>query len=112
MAAFLANLARDDLAPATLRGCRCDLRHFVAWRRTVPDGSFVLEGLPNTSLGRQLGGKREEGLHVGGVVELAQAGSVLLAHAGHPGIQGIAGHAGASPAVLQEVGGKVGFGDA
>ena len=32
MAAFLASLARDDLAPATLRGYRYDLRHFVAWQ--------------------------------------------------------------------------------
>jgi hypothetical protein len=28
MASFLASLARDDLAPATLRGYRYDLRHF------------------------------------------------------------------------------------
>src|SRR5271165_1413063 len=34
MAAFLASLTRDDLAPATLRGYRYDLRHFLAghWR--------------------------------------------------------------------------------
>ena len=38
MAGFLASLARNDLAPATLRGCRYDLRHFVAWHRTVHDG--------------------------------------------------------------------------
>ena len=30
MASFLANLAREDLAPATLRGYRYDLRHFLA----------------------------------------------------------------------------------
>ena len=30
MAPFLASLARDDLAPATLRGYRYDLRHFLA----------------------------------------------------------------------------------
>ena len=45
MAAFLASLARDDLAPATLRGYRYDLRHFVAWHRTVHDSPFVLENL-------------------------------------------------------------------
>ncbi len=36
MAAFLASLAHDDLAPATLRGYRHDLRHFLAWHSTVP----------------------------------------------------------------------------
>jgi hypothetical protein len=34
MAPFLASLARDDLAPATLRGYRYDLRHFLTWHRT------------------------------------------------------------------------------
>ncbi len=37
MAAFLASLAHDDLAPATLRGYRYDLRHFLAWHDTVQD---------------------------------------------------------------------------
>ncbi len=50
MAAFLASLARDDLAPATLRGYRYDLRHFVAWHRTVHDGPFVLEDLAEYEL--------------------------------------------------------------
>jgi len=50
MAAFLASLARDDLAPATLRGYRYDLRHFVAWHRTVHDGPFVLESLAEYEL--------------------------------------------------------------
>ncbi len=50
MAAFVASLARDDLAPATLRGYRYDLRHFVAWHRTVHDGPFVLEGLAEYEL--------------------------------------------------------------
>jgi len=50
MAAFLASLARDDLAPATLRGYRYDLRHFVAWHRTVHDGPFVLEKLAEYEL--------------------------------------------------------------
>jgi hypothetical protein len=31
MAAFLLSLERDDLAPATERGYRYDLRHFLAW---------------------------------------------------------------------------------
>ena len=35
MAAFLLSLERDDLAPATVRGYRYDLRHFLAWRRIV-----------------------------------------------------------------------------
>ncbi len=38
MAAFLLSLERDDIAPATVRGYRYDLRHFLAWRRTVQDG--------------------------------------------------------------------------
>ena len=50
MVAFLASLARDDLAPATLRGYRYDLRHFVAWHRTVHDGPFVFEGLAGHEL--------------------------------------------------------------
>jgi len=50
MAAFLASLARDDLAPATLRGYRYDLRHFVAWHHTVHDGPFVLEKLAEYEL--------------------------------------------------------------
>ena len=50
MAAFLASLARDDLAPATLRGYRYDLRHFVAWHRAVHDGPFVLEKLAEYEL--------------------------------------------------------------
>lgn len=45
MAAFLASLAHDDLAAATLRGYRYDLRHFLAWRHTVHDGPFALEQL-------------------------------------------------------------------
>ena len=50
MAAFLASLARDDLAPATLRGYRYDLHHSVAWHRTVHDGPFVLEKLAEYEL--------------------------------------------------------------
>lgn len=50
MAAFLAGLARDDLAPATLRGYHYDLRHFLAWHRTVHDGPFALENLADHEL--------------------------------------------------------------
>lgn len=50
MTAFLASLARDDLAPATLRGYRYDLRHFIAWHRTVHDGPFILEALAEYEL--------------------------------------------------------------
>jgi integrase/recombinase XerC len=50
MAPFLASLARDDLAPATLRGYRYDLRHFLAWRRTVQDGAFAIESLAEYDL--------------------------------------------------------------
>lgn len=50
MAPFLASLARDDLAPATLRGYRYDLRHFVAWHRTVQDIAFASEDLADHEL--------------------------------------------------------------
>ncbi|MDQ2762643.1 MAG: tyrosine-type recombinase/integrase, partial [Pseudomonadota bacterium] len=50
MIAFLASLARDDLAPATLRGYRYDLRHFLAWHRTVQDSPFTIEGLAEYEL--------------------------------------------------------------
>ena len=50
MAPFLASLARDDLAPATLRGYRYDLRHFLAWHRTVQDSAFALERLAEYEL--------------------------------------------------------------
>jgi site-specific recombinase XerD len=50
MPPFLASLAHDDLAPATLRGYRYDLRHFVAWHRTVQDSPFTIEGLAEYEL--------------------------------------------------------------
>ena len=50
MAPFLASLARDDLAPATLRGYRYDLRHFLAWHRTAQDSAFAIEGLAEYEL--------------------------------------------------------------
>jgi hypothetical protein len=31
LADFLGQLQRDDLAPATVRGCRYDLRQFLRW---------------------------------------------------------------------------------
>jgi site-specific recombinase XerD len=50
MAAFLLTLERDDLAPATVRGYRYDLRHYLAWRRTVHDGAFVIQDLAEHDL--------------------------------------------------------------
>src|SRR3954469_23261652 len=50
MTAFLASLAHDDLAPATLRGYRYDLRHFLAWHRTIQDSPFTIEGLAEYEL--------------------------------------------------------------
>jgi hypothetical protein len=41
MTPFLASLARDDVAPTTLRGYPYDLRHFLAWRPTVQDCPFT-----------------------------------------------------------------------
>jgi integrase/recombinase XerC len=50
MSVFLASLAHDDLAPTTLRGYRYDLRHFLAWHRTVQDSPFTIEGLAEYEL--------------------------------------------------------------
>ena len=50
MGPFLASLARDDLAPATLRGYRYDLRHFLAWHRTVQDMDFAVEDITECEL--------------------------------------------------------------
>ncbi len=50
MAPFLASLAHDDLAPATLRGYRYDLRHFLAWHRTVQDAVFAIGDLADFEL--------------------------------------------------------------
>ena len=50
MTPFLASLAHDDLAPTTLRGYRYDLRHFLAWHRTVQDSPFTIEGLTEYEL--------------------------------------------------------------
>ena len=50
MAAFLISLERDDLAPATVRGYRYDLRHFLAWRLTVEDEAFVIGDLAEHDL--------------------------------------------------------------
>src|ERR1700722_4293369 len=50
MALFLASLAHDDLAPATLRGYRYDLRHFLAWHRSMKDGDIALEHLAEYEL--------------------------------------------------------------
>lgn len=50
MAAFLASLARDDLAPATLRGYRYDLRHFLTWHGTVQDKAFAIDSLAEYEL--------------------------------------------------------------
>ena len=43
--AFLAELARADVAPATCRGYRYDLRHFLAWHASVQDRGFALQRL-------------------------------------------------------------------
>ncbi len=50
MVPFLASLARDDLSPATLRGYRYDLRHFLAWHRTVQDAGFAIGDLADFEL--------------------------------------------------------------
>src|SRR5260370_16931626 len=50
MAPFLDSLAREDLAPATLRGYRYDLRHFLAWHATVQSDGFALDRLAEFEL--------------------------------------------------------------
>ncbi len=50
MIPFLASLAHDDLAPATLRGYRYDLRHFLAWHSTVQDKPFAIDSLAEYEL--------------------------------------------------------------
>jgi len=47
---FLDSLAREDLSPATVRGYRYDLRHFLAWHATVQPDGFVLERLAEFDL--------------------------------------------------------------
>ncbi len=43
-------MAHDDLAPATVRGYGYDLRHFLAWHRTVQDRLFAIEELAEYEL--------------------------------------------------------------
>ena len=50
MAPFLDSLARADLAPATLRGYRYDLRHFLAWHAAVQPDGFALDRLAEFEL--------------------------------------------------------------
>lgn len=42
---FLASLAREDLSPATLRGYRYDLRHFLRWHQGVTETPFAPDRL-------------------------------------------------------------------
>ena len=50
MAPFLDSLARADLAPATRRGYRYDLHHFLAWRARVQPDAFAIERLTEHDL--------------------------------------------------------------
>ena len=50
MVPFLDSLAREDLAPATLRGYHYDLRHFLAWHATVQPDAFALDRLAEFEL--------------------------------------------------------------
>jgi site-specific recombinase XerD len=47
---FLASLAREDLSPATLRGYRYDLRHFLRWHRGVTEAPFAPDRLAEYDL--------------------------------------------------------------
>jgi site-specific recombinase XerD len=45
MAPFLTSLTANGLAPATSRGYRYDLRHFLAWYNSFHDRPFAFEAL-------------------------------------------------------------------
>ena len=47
---FLASLAREDLSPATLRGYRYDLRHFLRWHWGVTETPFAPDRLAEYDL--------------------------------------------------------------
>ena len=47
---FLVSLGREDLSPATLRGYRYDLRHFLTWHTTVQPEPFALDRLAEFEL--------------------------------------------------------------
>ena len=47
---FLAELARADLSPATVRGYRYDLRHFLRWHYGVTEAAFTPQGLAEYDL--------------------------------------------------------------
>jgi hypothetical protein len=46
---FLAELARADLSPATVRGYRYDVRHFLRWHHGVTEAPFAPQGLADTT---------------------------------------------------------------
>ena len=50
MTQFFAGLAREDLSPATLRGYRYDLWHFLRWHRGVTGASFAPDRLAEYDL--------------------------------------------------------------
>ena len=47
---FLAELTRADLSPATVRGYRYDLRHFLRWHHGVTEAPFAPQGLAEYDL--------------------------------------------------------------
>ena len=97
---FLASLARDDLAPATLRGYRYDLRHFLAWhwraqhrpgvgaRKLVGDQAEGYGGQPGAEQSDHLGGEQ---VALGAGAERGQHGRTL-AGSGHAVGQAPVGH--------------------
>jgi site-specific recombinase XerD len=50
LASFIESLARADLAPATRRGYRYDLRHFLGWQATIRGRPLELEVLTELDL--------------------------------------------------------------
>lgn len=50
MSCFIAGLQREDLAAATVRGYRYDLRHFLAWHEAVEGAVVVVERLTEFDL--------------------------------------------------------------
>jgi site-specific recombinase XerD len=50
MSCFIASLQREDLAAATVRGYRYDLRHFLAWHEAAQGAALVVARLTQFDL--------------------------------------------------------------
>ena len=50
LSSFIGSLSRADLSPATCRGYRYDLRHFLTWRATIHSAPLEVEALTEIDL--------------------------------------------------------------